>query len=215
MIFHSKPQGFVTIAVSRNSQEQEFIMHKELVTFHSPFFDRAFNSRFIEGLTQRMTMDDVSAKVFGLLVHWLYTQNIEEAPIVDLVNLWILAERCLMPILQNQVMDEIRSLLRQGVYDDVTSTKMVLELLFNDNVRSAFPSLENMLLDFFAFGPSAVLQGYMVHFPRGFLISVTALLSKHHDGLVKKLKGNANKHDSDYHVEVIDEQTKRAKKSGG
>jgi hypothetical protein len=68
---HSKPAQFVTVIVSKAPTEQKFVVHKELICFHSPFFNAAFNGKFIEGQTQEMRMDDVDEETFGQLVHWL------------------------------------------------------------------------------------------------------------------------------------------------
>jgi BTB/POZ domain len=67
----SKPPQFVTIIVSKPPTEQKFVVHKELICFHSPFFHAAFNGKFTEGQTQEMRMDDVDEETFGQLVHWL------------------------------------------------------------------------------------------------------------------------------------------------
>jgi BTB/POZ domain len=88
--------------------------------YYSPVFNKAFNGVFLEGETQTMTLEDVDASVFGLLVSWLYTGDIAtresrqhdnsfklyQKPI-QLAKLWILGERFLMPRLQNRVVDEI------------------------------------------------------------------------------------------------------------
>jgi len=63
-----------------------------------------------------MTLEDVDASVFGLLVSWLYTGDIAtreprqhdnsfklyQKPI-QLAKLWVLGERFLMPRLQNRL----------------------------------------------------------------------------------------------------------------
>lgn len=49
-------------------------------------------------------------KTFGLFVHWLYFQKIESDSFIDilvLAKLWVLAGRCLMPRLQNEVLREL------------------------------------------------------------------------------------------------------------
>jgi BTB/POZ domain len=74
MLIHSldsKPAQFVTVIVSKAPTEQKFVVHKELICFHSPFFNAAFNGKFIKGQTQEMRMDDVDEEAFGQLVHWL------------------------------------------------------------------------------------------------------------------------------------------------
>lgn len=66
----------MTIVVG--SDEQKFIVHKDLICHHSPFFKSAFNGRFLEGETQMMKLEDVDTPMFGAIVNWLYTEKIEE-----------------------------------------------------------------------------------------------------------------------------------------
>ncbi|TVY32519.1 hypothetical protein LSUB1_G007538 [Lachnellula subtilissima] len=86
--------------------EQKFTVHKNLAEHYSPFFTKAFNSAFIEGQTQEMVLEDVEAVIFGLVVNWLYTQKIihpedKKIQLVEIVKLWVLAGRFLIPRLQN------------------------------------------------------------------------------------------------------------------
>jgi len=91
-------------------------VHKNFITHYSPYFDAAFNGNFAEGQSQKLDLEDTEPHVFGTFVNWLYSQNIEnaEGEIPDdstLVNLWLLADKCLVPKLQNQV---IRNLDRRA-----------------------------------------------------------------------------------------------------
>jgi len=85
----------------------------------------AFNSQLLEGQTQTYRLDDITPTVFLLFVQWLYSQEFkiislgnpgnhwDDAPPAfetqhsEFVQLWILADRFLIPRLQNQVMREI------------------------------------------------------------------------------------------------------------
>lgn len=57
-----------------------------------------------------MNLNDVHPEIFGVFVNWLYTQKIENAvdksllTLKDLAVLWNLADRFLIPILQNNAM---------------------------------------------------------------------------------------------------------------
>ena len=59
-----------------------------------------------------MEMEDFTSPVFGLLVHWLYTQTIEfddddddeQDKTIMLADLWTLSEVCQMTKLQNETM---------------------------------------------------------------------------------------------------------------
>jgi hypothetical protein len=91
----------------------------------------AFSSDFEEGRSQTYRFEDIRASAFRLLVQWLYTKKIDTerdfnsdsvaledpeieklqtAQDLDLVQLWIVADRLLIPSLQNQVMKELSSL---------------------------------------------------------------------------------------------------------
>jgi hypothetical protein len=75
-----------------------------------------------------MTLDDVDPKAFGLMVAWLYTQQIEEDDLnitgvpnasainshypLDLIKLWELEGRYIMPSLQNRVVRKLMPVLR-------------------------------------------------------------------------------------------------------
>ncbi|TVY14091.1 Kelch repeat and BTB domain-containing protein 8 [Lachnellula arida] len=97
--------SFVTFIVGKEAQK--FTVHKNLAEHYSPFFEKAFNSGFVEGQTQEMVLDDVEAGIFGYVVNWLYTQKIihpEESKIQleEMAKLWVLAGRFLIPRLQNE-----------------------------------------------------------------------------------------------------------------
>jgi hypothetical protein len=48
---------------------------RSILILHSSFFSTAFNSNFIEGMNQEMTLD-VDLKAFGIIANWMYTQDI-------------------------------------------------------------------------------------------------------------------------------------------
>ncbi|KAG0649789.1 hypothetical protein D0Z07_3841 [Hyphodiscus hymeniophilus] len=118
--FLSFRQSFVTVIVGEAGKEETFVVHKALICYHSPFMKAAFESDLTEGNAQVMRMEDVQGRSFGTLVHWLYTKEIDvkEEDIIDLMpfdidafkslmlaRLWTLARRCVIPSLQNQVME--------------------------------------------------------------------------------------------------------------
>lgn len=57
-----EPQDFVTIHVGKSTsftKKKTYVVHKALICQLSPFFEAAFNSKFIEGETQTMELADV------------------------------------------------------------------------------------------------------------------------------------------------------------
>ncbi len=89
----------------------KYIIHKDFICYYSPFFKAAFNGNFKEGQTQEMRISaDVVA--FGVVVNWLYSQKVmafgcDELTLSTLTQAWILADRFLIPKLQNQIMLQI------------------------------------------------------------------------------------------------------------
>ena len=131
-------QDMVTFVVGPENNQKTFLVHKHLASVYSPFFKAAFESPMVEGATQSMRLE-LSVSTFGALVHWLYTQEIEDGfgyttnskdvTVEDLnfiahANLWKLAERALIPSLQNKVMDVM---LRNGRY---TSNENILNFVY-------------------------------------------------------------------------------------
>ncbi|KAL2066896.1 hypothetical protein VTL71DRAFT_1320 [Oculimacula yallundae] len=99
--------------------EFSFDVHKNVICPASPFFFAAFNGQFIEGQTQKMTFQDINPSHFELLIHWLYTGELKAefrygADVAEiLVKLWEMAERFLIPTLQNQIVDELFNAMHQ------------------------------------------------------------------------------------------------------
>jgi hypothetical protein len=113
-------EEFVTFIVGAN--KKKFLVHKDFACGYSPVLKTAFNSEFVEGKTQTYTMEDVSEEVFAILTRWLYTQNLDvkglgatseiasAVVVINLVKLWVLAERLMLPRLQNESIDLIEEL---------------------------------------------------------------------------------------------------------
>lgn len=93
---------------------KKFVVHKESACFYSPIFKAAFNSTFIEGQTQEYRLDDVNEGTVQFLVQWIYRQEMSIVQLQsgkhdpqecqDLVETWVLADRLLVPGLQNAVL---------------------------------------------------------------------------------------------------------------
>ncbi|PVH71450.1 hypothetical protein DL98DRAFT_596956 [Cadophora sp. DSE1049] len=117
----------------------KFLTPTEMVTFYtgedefacaySPVLKTAFNSNFIEGQTQTY-LEDIPIEAFRMLIKWFHTQKIErfdfadidtdsadwetrgalaEEHSVNLVHLWIVADKLLIARLQNIAIMEIQA----------------------------------------------------------------------------------------------------------
>ncbi|CZT46406.1 uncharacterized protein RSE6_06830 [Rhynchosporium secalis] len=72
----SKPTELVTFRVGRGNDREDFSVHKEFACQGSPVLKAAFNSPFIEGITQTYELDDVRPAVFRMCVTWIYRQKV-------------------------------------------------------------------------------------------------------------------------------------------
>jgi hypothetical protein len=113
----------VTITAGAGTNEKNFLIHKKFARHYSPIFATAFESKFIEGQTQTYKLDDVAGTVVQLLIQWLYTKRFDpdfdphanpedlntayESVIHLAVQTWALADRLILPALQNQVVNWI------------------------------------------------------------------------------------------------------------
>jgi hypothetical protein len=111
-------QDLVTFVVG--PAKKEFIVHKSFACHVSPVLKAAFNSNFIEGQTQRYVLEDTTEAAFHLFSEWVYTQNIywdgeskDEPSGYSLPQVWVLAEKLLVPKLQNRVMDLIEEVRKK------------------------------------------------------------------------------------------------------
>lgn len=108
------------MTVGAGIRAKDFTIHQEIICFYSPFFREVFRSGQV-----KVDMNDIDVQVFGLLTHWLYTQeirlnepdpasqkrNVVRTHLLPLAKLWSLARRCDIPGLQNTVMDRIAPIL--------------------------------------------------------------------------------------------------------
>lgn len=115
----------VTFFIGKEGSDEKFPVHKEFACHHSPVLSAAFNSNFMEGETQTYRLEDINPSTFRLLVQWLYhgkfdvfkqddlecaddendpeIEKLWAAQDLDLVQLWIVADKLLIRPLQNAV----------------------------------------------------------------------------------------------------------------
>ena len=130
-----------------------FGIHKGLLCRESAYFRSCFNSTFMEAREGRVTLEDEDPEVFKRFNEWLYTgkvlyddetyENISFAPLLDL---YVFAERRLMPRLQNACIDALISkdkesphlppaLPVQHVWDHTSVSSPMRRLLVDLHVR--------------------------------------------------------------------------------
>lgn len=110
-------QDLVTILVGKAAEEQRFVVHKALACHYSPVFNSAFNGDVQEGQAQTYHLEDTSKGAIQLLVQWIYMQKLDlnhfpqETKLGQKVHcvaeVWVLADKLLIPRLQNAAALEI------------------------------------------------------------------------------------------------------------
>ncbi|KAE9376511.1 hypothetical protein N431DRAFT_452925 [Stipitochalara longipes BDJ] len=108
----STPQAVITIVVDHGANQQTFVIHKHLISHYSPFFNDEFTSHNGEEQKQSMILEDVEARIFGMFVHWLYTQTkkksqIHSRPLIEWAKFHSLADRFKIPKLADSLLVEV------------------------------------------------------------------------------------------------------------
>jgi hypothetical protein len=105
----------VTLLVGK-IRVKKFVIHKDFACYYSPVFQTRFNDDLIEGqLVKEFELEDVSEDTAKFLVQWIYHQTLTIAQIENggtyirtewcaLHQLWVLADKLLIPRLQNAVL---------------------------------------------------------------------------------------------------------------
>jgi hypothetical protein len=117
--------GSEKVSLFVGSEKTAYVVHKELLCRKSEYFDRMFNGKFQEARTGCAYFPEDKAQTFYVLLYWVYknhlpdrTRGIER----DLGErergfefswnafaVYNLADRLLFPVLQDLVMDSMRS----------------------------------------------------------------------------------------------------------
>ena len=111
----TKPHSlFETIVFVDVGPEQiRYAIHKGLLCSRSGYFKAALTGNFSEATDQVVTLDDEDPDTFRTFNAWLYTDVLvedvdpEAIPWTLLFNIYVFAEKRIIPLLQNAVIDEI------------------------------------------------------------------------------------------------------------
>ncbi|PQE07901.1 btb poz domain containing protein [Rutstroemia sp. NJR-2017a WRK4] len=177
------PQNeMVTIHVTdADGKVFNFVLHKSFLCYASPFFDAAFNGNFVEGQTQSMKLE-TSEQAFGMLVDSEDNYNSSCCPndedgdpppehVNHLIELWILADKILMPTLQNMVMDQIYTiswLLFDQCGLDVQAINF--NLVYNNTTTES--PLRALVVSIFNVCSYALDLEFMAHLPREMVLEL-------------------------------------------
>ncbi|TIA22398.1 hypothetical protein D6C81_03415 [Aureobasidium pullulans] len=102
--------GIVTVVVG--FKKKSYSLHKDLLCFYSDYFRAAFNGSFKEATDGKIELMDVEPEVFDIFQVWLYLRRLQTPEnaftcFMRLAQLWVFGDKHQVPLLQNEVMDDI------------------------------------------------------------------------------------------------------------
>ncbi|TVY73306.1 hypothetical protein LSUE1_G005521 [Lachnellula suecica] len=181
----------VTLLVGKEPDVKRFVLHKESACFYSPVFKAAFNSEFIEGKTQECRMEDVNENAAQFLVRWLYHQELttlvapegkcSQTDFISLIQLWVLADKLLIPRLQNLAIREAAKICSKAGVDP--------SLEFNWVYANTVPEspLRSLMIDYCVSKMDSIV--YTTHpdrFPAAMWMDLTIVLAGTMTSMVRR-----------------------------
>lgn len=175
----------VSFSITHNGEAKNIPVHKAAACSCSPVFDAAFNSEFIEGETQTYILEDTTLDVFTLLTEYMYNRTVsvqqlmndyipdekrvleESQETLNLLKLWVLADRFCMPRLQNLVISKIAKVIsKSGKLSKLWLDYVYAETPYGSPLRTLFSKIGMTL-------SSAFIEMAAEWFPPGYLVAVT------------------------------------------
>lgn len=188
------------ITIKAGPNGTPFTAHKDLVCKLCPVFRAAFNGPMIEGETQTYILEDNTPACIRSLVKWFYSSSLDHLeqvafrklrspgpgpvgktraiikspkPAEDMLlcELYVLADKLLIPRLCNQIINEIEEL---RFFYKVTPTKC-LEYVYENTAEDS--PLRRLMVQQCAFHvPAEWYEEKPAHFPKDFLLDLTQTL---------------------------------------
>ncbi|PVH85663.1 hypothetical protein DL98DRAFT_605229 [Cadophora sp. DSE1049] len=187
----SNPASIVMLTTGSGESIKNFVVHKDFACHYSPVLKAAFNSNFLEGQTQISHLEDAKDETVSLLVNWFYSQelsvdSLEKNEIVDgdhwkLIRLWVLADKLLIPRLQNVTIIKLTEMEKAFNKTPVGC----LNYIYN-NTAAGSP-LRLLLLHQCAclMDPKSFLKAE-AEFPKSMLIELAIFACGDHSALIKR-----------------------------
>lgn len=161
------------------SAEAMIRTHSLCTRGYSPFFDAAFNGPLLEGERKAINMDECSPAGFALFINWMYSpshgikldKSLSSKKATEaLVELWLLADRCLISGLQNQVLVVLDQVRERTRYRIASSSAVIYENTSDDS------PLRHYLVQVIATSATIEDMGTMAGMPWEMLVDIIALL---------------------------------------
>ncbi|KAF1964931.1 hypothetical protein BU23DRAFT_561468 [Bimuria novae-zelandiae CBS 107.79] len=134
----------VTIKIGPARRGKEYQVHKAAIVHHSEFFRAAFEAQnFKEGVSDKITLNDVDPTTFEALIDWLYRQDLpeikqrnwtkyggsKEDTDIYVTRLYVLADRFIMPKLKQLALEIAFTEFDEYVWPALNTIKFAFESL--------------------------------------------------------------------------------------
>ena len=124
-----------------------------------------------------MHLDDVEPEVFGLFIHWIYYQDIPNEPtqpgyLLNVARLWVMAQRFLIPRLQNAAIQILNRGFYLGIYTGHQSLAPFLWELGKDN------PMTRLFIDSLAHYDNTFLESFDSYIPAEMGLEVLKIMKK-------------------------------------
>ncbi|KAF8852838.1 hypothetical protein BDZ45DRAFT_762900 [Acephala macrosclerotiorum] len=207
-----KPQSIVTINVGPLEAIESFVIHRHLLTHYSSYFTTAFTPPHLESKTNVISLPGICPETFGLVTHWLYTQQLDLIPqeqalnVIPLAKLWCLAAKFRIAKLQNKVMSWLHP-LTEGIQGDELKEFLCFVYEEDEGIGEGKEKLKKLVVDRMAWGTTAKTLGVWIqggYLLEGMVVDVLMALKGDRDGSQGQ---GARLGVRDYYVSVDGEST--------
>ena len=144
-------RSVVRVLVGSGASQETFMVHKELVSFYSTFFEATFDSDWVEADSGVIQLPDDSSAVLEIFQEWLYTQHLtlkayQKYDYYLLAKLVIFADKIGASSFYNKTIDALRCCLIDG--EEYPDGAFVSDVYDQTSVKS---SLRRLLVEFYAY----------------------------------------------------------------
>ncbi|KAM0181824.1 hypothetical protein ACHAPF_001348 [Botrytis cinerea] len=200
----------VKLIVGPVVMSKTFVVHKNILCAASPVFEASFKPEWQEGVDATMKLPEDDPRYFAPLLYWIYNNEIVYpqgcSTIEGLAEVYHLAEKYLMPRLQNDLIDSL-------VYETVTIDRIFLPESINSIFKNS-PAASKLRL----FVVNSTLKNWVLakHFKSkpgdlcaDFLFEIfSAFAEDPRAGLKETFLDSENQYCELYHIHEAEEQGK-------
>jgi hypothetical protein len=103
-----------------DGEKKPVFVHKSYICEHSKYFRAAFRDGFAETNAQEIDLEGTDPRTFNRFLHWIYYQSLPTSEVVGgnlntNVELWIFADKYIVPKLQNYM-----TIIMESLYGTLT-----------------------------------------------------------------------------------------------